>query len=167
MRKVSRHVLVPKGSTYETKDSDFVVSDNLDFHPTDVIEDADGSLLILDTGGWYKLCSTTSRLVKPDVTGGIYGVRRTGDHKTDDPSGWKIDWAKAKPEDLAKLLGDPRPAGRWRAVAGLAVDRAESQVEIWLTIREGSEVAKLHAIWAAARIPSLMIAVALFDEATR
>ncbi|MCI0699650.1 MAG: dehydrogenase, partial [Planctomycetia bacterium] len=44
MRKVSRHVLIPKGSTYESKDSDFVVSDNIDFHPTDVIEDADGSL---------------------------------------------------------------------------------------------------------------------------
>lgn len=81
LRKVSRHVLVPKGSTYETKDSDFVVSDNLDFHPTDVIEDADGSLLIVDTGGWYKLCCPTSQLVKPDVTGAIYRVKRTGGHK--------------------------------------------------------------------------------------
>ncbi len=81
MRKVSRHVLVPKGSTYTTKDSDFVVSDNLDFHPTDVIEDADGSLLIVDTGGWYKLCCPTSQLVKPDVTGAIYRVKKTGAHK--------------------------------------------------------------------------------------
>ncbi|MBA4064574.1 MAG: dehydrogenase [Isosphaera sp.] len=81
LRKVSRHVLVPKGSTYETRDSDFVVSDNLDFHPTDVIEDADGSLLIVDTGGWYKLCCPTSQLVKPDVTGAIYRVRRDGAHK--------------------------------------------------------------------------------------
>lgn len=81
LRKVSRHTLVPKGSTYETKDSDFVVSDNLDFHPTDVIEDADGSLLIVDTGGWYKLCCPTSQLVKPDVTGAIYRVKRAGAHK--------------------------------------------------------------------------------------
>jgi putative membrane-bound dehydrogenase-like protein len=51
MRKVSRHVLVPSGSTFTTEDSDFVASDNLDFHPTDVIEDADGSLLVIDTGG--------------------------------------------------------------------------------------------------------------------
>ncbi len=81
LRKVSRHVLVPKGSTHETKDSDFVVSDNIDFHPTDVIEDADGSLLIVDTGGWYKLCCPTSQLVKPDVTGAIYRVKKTGAHK--------------------------------------------------------------------------------------
>jgi putative membrane-bound dehydrogenase-like protein len=81
LRKVSRHVLVPKGSTYETRDSDFVVSDNIDFHPTDVIEDADGSLLIVDTGGWYKLCCPTSQLVKPDVTGAIYRVKKVGAHK--------------------------------------------------------------------------------------
>ena len=37
---------MPDGSTYRTDDSDFLVSDNLDFHPTDVVEDADGSLLV-------------------------------------------------------------------------------------------------------------------------
>jgi putative membrane-bound dehydrogenase-like protein len=114
LRKVSRHVLVPRGATYETKDSDFVVSDNIDFHPTDVIEDADGSLLIVDTGGWYKLCCPTSQLVKPDVTGAIYRVRKTGAHKIDDPRGLKIDWAKLDEGGLAKLLHDPRPAVRRR-----------------------------------------------------
>ncbi|MBM3978873.1 MAG: c-type cytochrome [Planctomycetes bacterium] len=94
LRKVSRHVLVPKGSTYETKDSDFVVSDNIDFHPTDVIEDADGSLLIVDTGGWYKLCCPTSQLVKPDVTGAIYRVRKTGAHKEN---------AKPKPDSISLI----------------------------------------------------------------
>ncbi|HKA06928.1 MAG TPA: HEAT repeat domain-containing protein, partial [Gemmataceae bacterium] len=76
LRKVSRHVLKPSGSTYTTEDFDFVVSDNQDFHPTDVIEDADGSLLIVDTGGWYKLCCPSSQLVKADVLGAIYRVRR-------------------------------------------------------------------------------------------
>src|SRR6185436_7987435 len=50
LHKVSRHVLVPDGSTFKTRDSDFLVSDNPDFHPTDVQEDADGSLLVVDTG---------------------------------------------------------------------------------------------------------------------
>src|SRR5205823_8008134 len=45
LHKVTRHVLIPDGSTFRTKDEDFVVSNNVDFHPTDVIEDADGSLL--------------------------------------------------------------------------------------------------------------------------
>ncbi|MFM9961335.1 MAG: PVC-type heme-binding CxxCH protein, partial [Planctomycetaceae bacterium] len=65
MRKVTRHVLQPHGATFQTEAEDFVVSNNLDFHPTDVLEDADGSLLIVDTGGWYKLCCPTSQLAKP------------------------------------------------------------------------------------------------------
>ena len=64
MRKVSRHQLVPDGATFRTIDSDFVVSDNVDFHPTDVVEDADGTVLIADTGGWYRLCCPTSTMAK-------------------------------------------------------------------------------------------------------
>jgi putative membrane-bound dehydrogenase-like protein len=113
LRKVSRHILVPKGSTYETKDSDFVASDNIDFHPTDVIEDADGSLLIVDTGGWYKLCCPTSQLVKPDVTGAIYRVKKVGAHTAK---------AKPKPEPLSriKLIGLKRDkAALPKVVVGL------------------------------------------------
>jgi putative membrane-bound dehydrogenase-like protein len=128
MRKVSRHVLVPKGSTYETKDSDFVVSDNIDFHPTDVIEDADGSLLILDTGGWYKLCCPTSQLVKPDVTGAIYRVKKVGAHKIDDPRGLKIDWKKVDIDELTVLMDDLRPAVRVRA-ADTLVKRGEAGIK--------------------------------------
>src|SRR5947209_2584870 len=52
LHKVMRFVLEPDGATYKTRDSDFLMSDNNDFHPTDVIEAADGSLLVVDTGGW-------------------------------------------------------------------------------------------------------------------
>ena len=41
LRKVSRHHLVPQGSTFLSSESDFLESDSADFHPTDVIEDAD------------------------------------------------------------------------------------------------------------------------------
>lgn len=82
LRKVSRHILIPKGSTYISQDSDFLVSDNLDFHPTDVLEDRDGSLLVLDTGGWYKICCPTSQFMKPDVTGAIYRIRKVGGRPT-------------------------------------------------------------------------------------
>src|SRR5207253_10761199 len=116
MRKVSRHVLVPSGYTFVTQDSDFVVSDNRDFHPTDVIEDADGSLLIMDTGGWYKICCPTSQLVKPDVLGAIYRVRRTGMMKLEDPLGAKIAWKTSSPQVLCGLLDDPRLYVRKRAV---------------------------------------------------
>ena len=50
LHKVTRHVLEPSGATFKSRDSDFLVSNSRDFHPTDVLEDADGSLLVIDTG---------------------------------------------------------------------------------------------------------------------
>jgi putative membrane-bound dehydrogenase-like protein len=78
LHKVTRHVLLPSGATYASTDSDFLVSDSVDFHATDVLEDADGSLLVVDTGGWYKLCCPSSQLAKPDVLGAIYRVHKQG-----------------------------------------------------------------------------------------
>ncbi len=126
LHKVTRHVLEPQGATFRTRDSDFLVSDNPDFHPTDVLEDADGSLLVIDTGGWYKLCCPTSQLAKPDVRGAIYRVRRTGAPKINDPRGLKLPWAKMKPAELANLLGDDRPAVRDRAIQQLAKNGADA-----------------------------------------
>ncbi|HEX5219166.1 MAG TPA: PVC-type heme-binding CxxCH protein [Verrucomicrobiae bacterium] len=114
--KVSRHILVPDGATFKTTDSDFLVSDNPDFHPTDVIEDADGSLLIVDTGAWYKLCCPTSQLAKPDVLGAIYRVRRVGAKRILDPRGLDLAWEKLEPDDVVKLLDDERPAVFKRAI---------------------------------------------------
>ncbi|MFO0796221.1 MAG: PVC-type heme-binding CxxCH protein [Gemmataceae bacterium] len=154
LRKVSRHVLVPSGSTYTTTDSDFLVSDNHDFHPTDVIEDADGSLLVIDTGGWYKLCCPTSQLVKPDVTGAIYRVRRAGAHKVDDARGAKIDWAKADAKELVARLGDPRPVVRAKAVdvaAGRDADLFRQLAPVAAGGKGANLDARLGAVWAAGR----------------
>jgi putative heme-binding domain-containing protein len=74
LRKVSRHEVVDDGASYKTRDHDFLSSPDIDFHPTDVIQCADGSLLVVDTGGWYKLCCPTSQLAKPEVPGAIYRI---------------------------------------------------------------------------------------------
>ena len=87
LQKVTRHVLEPSGATFTSRDADFLVSNSRDFHPTDVLEDADGSLLVIDTGAWYKLCCPTSQLAAPEVLGAIYRVRRTGAPRPDDPRG--------------------------------------------------------------------------------
>jgi putative membrane-bound dehydrogenase-like protein len=161
LRKVSRHILVPKGSTFVTKDSDFVVSDQHDFHPTDVIEDADGSLLILDTGGWYKLCCPSSQLVKPDVKGAIYRVRKVGAHKVTDPRGEKIEWAKLRADELAKLLDDPRPVVWWKAISALAAkDGAVAKLLRYGIDPDASIRSRLGAVWTLARIdvPSARVA---------
>ena len=84
LHKVTRHILTPDGATYTSTNSDFLVSDSVNFHPTHVLPDADGSLLVVDTGGWYKLCCPSSQLAKPDVLGAIYRIRRHGaPHLTD------------------------------------------------------------------------------------
>ncbi|HVK18692.1 MAG TPA: PVC-type heme-binding CxxCH protein [Fimbriiglobus sp.] len=152
MHKVTRHVLVPDGATFKTTDSDFITSVNLDFHPTDVIEDADGSLLVVDTGGWYKLCCPTSQLVKPDIFGAIYRVKRKGAKPADDPRGRKIDWDKLPATDLARLLDDPRPVVRNRAVEALGKTPEEALLVVERVLRESkSSEARRNALWAAAR----------------
>jgi len=116
LRKISRLQLERDGASFRAKDSDFVVSSSIDFHPTDVLADADGSVLILDTGGWYKLCCPSSQLWKADVLGGVYRVTKTGaSHQRP-----KAPTAAAPESELARVrrLGDRRdPAGVPAAMA--------------------------------------------------
>lgn len=155
LRKVTRHALSAEGATFASRDEDFVVCDNLNFHPTDVLEDADGSLLIIDTGGWYKLCCPSSQLWKPEILGGIYRVRRTGATPVADPRGLKIDWAAAAPAELGKLLADRRPAVRKRAVGVLAAQGAAATETLDKHLRTDKDpAARTQTVWTAARITS-------------
>ena len=153
LHKVTRHVLVPSGATFRTQDSDFLVSDNVDFHPTDVIEDADGSLIVVDTGGWYKICCPTSQLAKPDVLGAIYRIRRKGAPKINDPRGLKLTWHKLKPAELAKLLDDPRPAVREQAIQQLAKRGGDAVTALSDTLKKSrSAQTRRNAVWALTRV---------------
>lgn len=167
LHKVSRHVLVPEGATFKTKDEDFVTSPDLDFHPTDVVEDADGSLIVVDTGGWYKLCCPTSQLHKPDVLGGIYRVRRKdrvkrpGVAEDFDPWGVLIwqrqeDYRTAMPfDDYVKLLGSARPAWRRHVMEDLSrAGREEHVLPVLrdLSTKAGSPLLLRNIVWTLARI---------------
>ena len=153
LRKVTRHILKPDGATFQTRDEDFLVSDNPDFHPTAVIEDSDGSLLVVDTGGWYKLCCPTSQLWKPDVLGAIYRVRRTGVPKIDDPRGLRLPWNNVTPDDLVQRLGDDRLGVRQRAVDRLARLQSAAVPELDQCVARGTNaLARRQAVWALTRI---------------
>ncbi len=187
MHNVSRHVLTPRGATYASRDEDFLVSDNHDFHPTDVLEDADGSLLVVDTGGWYKICCPTSQLQKSDVLGAIYRVRRKVAPRLEDPRGLAIKWASLSASDLAALLDDARPAVRRRAIETLGAKGNEALaairgVLIGSEIRENSgaptgaghgiltnsATARRYAVWTLARIDQpearALVRAALSDQ---
>jgi putative membrane-bound dehydrogenase-like protein len=153
LRKISRHQLVPDGATFRTIDSDFITSDSQDFRPTDVLEDADGSVLVVDTGGWYKICCPTSQLAKPDVLGGIYRIRKTGAPKTDDARGLNVAWATLPSAELARLLADARPYVQERAIHALGQkgDTAVPALSDVLT-KSTSTLARRNAVWTLARI---------------
>ena len=152
MQKVTRHVLEPSGATFKSRDSDFLVADSLDFHPTDVIEDADGSLLVVDTGAWYKLCCPTSQLAKPDVLGAIYRVRRRAAPAMQDPRGLKIGWATLTPVELAARLDDARPAVQRRAIEQLAELESQAVPALGSVVAKGrTATQRRNAIWALTR----------------
>ncbi len=159
MRKVSRHVLKPSGSTYTSTDSDFVWSDFVDFHPTDVLVDADGSLLVVDTGGWYKICCPTSQLWKPDVLGGIYRIRKIGAKGPSDPRGRRIDWSNQTPLQLWNLVADSRFAVRQRATRKF-LSLADAQMivsrmlgfEVLASLRLDNPVGAIQRAWAFSRV---------------
>lgn len=157
LHKVTRHVLNESGSTYQATTDDFLTSPDVDFHPTDVLEDADGSLLVVDTGGWYKLCCPTSQLHKPEVLGGIYRVRGLDAPRVDDPRGGRIDWAGLDVDGLVKLLDDPRPVVVRRAIETIAARPAAATLSV-LRRRGvdagegGTATQRLGIVWAASRI---------------
>ena len=161
LHKVSRHVLKPQGATFTTQDQDFVTSPDLDFHPTDVIEDAAGSLIVVDTGGWYKLCCPTSQLQKPDVLGAIYRVRRDASRPVADPCGRALRdrenglSSAAKVKDFVPFLGDSRPAVRRKAIEILSAPQRRELVltalgDVALTAL--SPELRRNIVWTLARI---------------
>ncbi len=155
LRKVVRHTLVPIGASYTSTDSDFLVCDSSDFHPTDCIEDADGSLLVADTGGWYKLCCPTSQFEKPATLGKIYRIRpapKSTLKTIHDPRGLKIAWQTQSMHQCASLLGDARPVVMDQAIEMLAAAGEKSLVILEQTINEAQPAARLGALWTLVRI---------------
>jgi len=119
--RVQRHVVTRAGATFTTVDSDFVTSVDPDFHPTDVTEDGDGSLLVSDTGAWYVDACPLSRVAKPEVKGSIFRIVRDDAPKVDDAWGEAIPWGQQNAEQVVALLADPRPEVRTKARERLAI----------------------------------------------
>ena len=153
MHSVSRHILKHEGGSYVSQDLNFLSSDSLDFHPTDVLEEENGSILVIDTGGWYKLCCPTSQLYKPDVPGAIYRIRRsrrsTWAPFKRDPN---ITWAKMGVHQLIELLGH-YPAIRKQAISEL-VRRGSSVIDDLRTVglKSGAEPIRLQSVWTLCQL---------------
>jgi glucose/arabinose dehydrogenase len=149
-RRVQRHVVHRDGAGFTIASEDLLTSTDPDFHPTDVLQDADGSLLVIDTGGWFRIGCPVSDVAKPDVLGGIYRVRRTDSPRVEDPRGLKLDWRTATPAQLVERLRDSRPAVVERTITALSmIEGAQKALEDVVTKRSGSEATA--AVWALTR----------------
>jgi putative membrane-bound dehydrogenase-like protein len=154
-RKIARHVLKSAGSTFVAESFDFVTTDDPDFHPSDVLEAADGSLMVVDTGAWYVQHCPTGRIRKAESTGGIYRVRAEGAAPPKDPWGAAIDWERTPVERLVTLLADPRPAVRDRATLRLAAIGKPAIEPLSDVLKNDSSLtARQLAIWTLADIES-------------
>lgn len=165
---VVRSVVERSGATFQSREEEFLVSPNPDFHPTDVIEDADGSLLVIDTGGWFRIGCPTSQVAKPQIHGAIYRVRRKNAPTVDDPRGLGLALGNKSPAALARLLNDPRPAVKEQAVDLLA-RRGDAAVDALRPILESGDVeSRRNAVWSLSRMESSrarsILRLALGDE---
>src|SRR5579872_6944108 len=149
--RVQRHILFRDGATFRTEDSDFLTSIDPDFHPTDVMEDADGSLLVVDTGAWFIHGCPISRVAKPEIKGSIYRVSRIGAPPVHDARGESLKLPEKAPAALTRYLDDPRPAVRDRAQEML-VEAGDSAVDALGHLRSSSYEARADAVWALYRI---------------
>jgi putative membrane-bound dehydrogenase-like protein len=149
-RKVVRHVLARSGSTFQAEHFDFVTCDpEMDFHPSDVVESADGSLLVIDTGAWYVQHCPTGRIRNSRAPGGIYRVRRLASDAVKDPWGVEVNWTSLPVDELARLLEDARPAVRDRAQQALIARGAAALPVLEDVLRKNNPLhAKLHAVWS-------------------
>ena len=151
--QVIRAKLTRYGATFRAENEPFLTAEDIDFHATDVIEDADGSLLVVNTGGWFRHGCPTSQIAKPEVKGAIYRIRKKGAVVPNDPRGLKLDWAKMNGDALCKLLSDARPAVAERAVVELAQKgkKSLSPLKSFLKKNENAD-ARRNAVWALSRI---------------
>jgi putative membrane-bound dehydrogenase-like protein len=150
--KIVRTDLIRDGSTFRAETADFLQAASDDFHPTDVLEDADGSFLVIDTGGWFRIGCPTSQIAKPNILGAIYRVRRTDAAKPADPRGLAIEWDELDGTQLAELLGDQRHAVRERAIATLARQGEAAVPYLSGPLAGDDRLVKRNAIWTLTRI---------------
>ncbi|HEV3024325.1 MAG TPA: HEAT repeat domain-containing protein, partial [Pirellulales bacterium] len=157
LHRIVQNTLVRDGSTYRADEREFLVCDDHLMRLTDVLEDADGSLLFVDMGAWFNYGFPGNPLPRPESLGGIYRVRRTGATTLDEPWGTDLEIARRTPSELVLLLDDPRPKVRDLAITALAKP-GDAAVDALVDVVGGplawSVEARRNAVWSLCRIGS-------------
>jgi putative heme-binding domain-containing protein len=167
--KVVRSTLVRDGSTFQARDSDFLVTSDPHVRLTDVLGDADGSLLVVDMGAWFTYGFLGNPVARPQSLGAIYRIRKKDAPKVADPWGKSVHLARRSARELVTFLDDPRPAVRDGAVLHLAKSGAGAVVELEVVLRSRrSAQARRNAVWALCQMDAAgaraAVRLALGDE---
>ena len=154
-QRVVRMELVPDGATYKATEHEFLrLPDAPDVHFTDVIEDRKGNLLVIDTGGWFRIGCPSSLMAKPEAKGAVYRVRKKGPDGTlaADIDSHKVrkSWSDIPgPKDALRHLNGDDARNRAQACVWAAATRSENpQVRkaILNLLNSPAEPALEHAI---------------------
>jgi len=113
-QRVVRMELARQGSTYRATENEFLKLTDPDIHLTDVLEAPDGSLVVLNTGGWFRLGCPSSLMAKPDVLGSVLRIRSSA-QTVNNSGAWSQPY---------------RPIGTTTAELLAGLDAADAQVRL-------------------------------------
>lgn len=121
-QRLVRMELTPSGSTYKAVENEFLKLHNPDIHLTDVMEDKDGSLLLIDTGGWFRIGCPSSLMAKSDLLGAVYRIKPKQQGSKSSES-HEITASLGKPSDqsVAAKLSSASPSDVRRACDAIAI----------------------------------------------
>jgi putative membrane-bound dehydrogenase-like protein len=157
--KITRTVTKRKGASFIATKTDTILKYNKpDSHFTDVLEDREGGLIVVDTGGWFRIGCPNSQIAKPEISGGLYRIRSK--NSTAEKPRAMPDWPRFTSEDASGFLDAPEFWIRDRAITELAVrgDPAFPELKRILQSPDSSVMARRNAIWTLTRMK--------FSEAT-
>ena len=121
-QRLVRMELMPQGSSYRAVENEFLKLHDPDIHLTDVLVDPrDGSLLLLNTGGWFRIGCPSSLMAKADVLGGIYRISFSGGKRGAKPNEPLV--AAMSLKDCVAALEGEDDHQRRRALEQLAADK--------------------------------------------
>jgi putative membrane-bound dehydrogenase-like protein len=171
-QRITRMEVHPDGASYRMTEREFLKLRNPDAHLTDILEDRDGSLLVVDTGGWFRIGCPSSLMAKPDVAGAIYRIRKASpfDRLRASPTKEATPWGEgttriwalarlANPKStkaLVQFLHDRDPSlARAAANALASFPRVEAVEGLIPALQHADPGVQLAAAHALGEMPSL------------
>lgn len=151
--KITRTRTARLGSTFAPEETETIFQLlKPDSHLTDVLEDRNGDILAIDTGGWFRIGCPTSQIAKPDVAGGIYRISAADAPPYAKPS--YPEWEKLTSEQVADFLDADEDWLQDQANLELAArgDPAFPELRRILMSPDSSPRARRNAVWTLSRM---------------